>query len=251
MVSASAAALPAALLLAAAGVTLYPRVIPPPRRGRLRGQDVSGPTGPAAPRGVAAIRQRAVLAGFGAAAAAAVLGLPVWTMVVAAVGSAVVVARSGQRVRPLPVSERRRVAVTLDRFAVCLDSGLSVPAALTAAVGIDQFVDQTHRAFARTAALLQVGADPDAAWRPVADRPMLTGLATAACRSATGGVRLADAVRGLATELRDSCRSEITARAARAGVVMTAPLTLCFLPAFVCLGLAPTVLGLVESLQLW
>jgi hypothetical protein len=32
---------------------------------------------------------------------------------------------------------------------------------------------------------------------------------------------------------------------------MTAPLTVCFLPAFLCLGLAPTIIGMVTSIHLW
>ena len=36
-----------------------------------------------------------------------------------------------------------------------------------------------------------------------------------------------------------------------AGVLMTAPLGVCFLPAFLCLGLAPVVLGLLGQLDIF
>ena len=42
-----------------------------------------------------------------------------------------------------------------------------------------------------------------------------------------------------------------SAAAGRAGVLITAPLGLCFLPAFLCLGLAPAVIGLLGTLHLW
>jgi pilus assembly protein TadC len=39
--------------------------------------------------------------------------------------------------------------------------------------------------------------------------------------------------------------------AGRAGVLMTAPLGICFLPAFLCLGLAPVVVGLLGQLEIF
>ena len=40
------------------------------------------------------------------------------------------------------------------------------------------------------------------------------------------------------------------ATAQRAGVLITVPLGLCFLPAFFCLGIAPVVAGLASQLSL-
>jgi pilus assembly protein TadC len=54
-------------------------------------------------------------------------------------------------------------------------------------------------------------------------------------------------VRGLG-ELADTRRAEAqdhaAAAAERAGVAISGPLGLCFLPAFVCLGIVPVVIGL-------
>ena len=41
--------------------------------------------------------------------------------------------------------------------------------------------------------------------------------------------------------------SSVEARAERAGVLVTGPLGLCFLPAFICLGIVPVVVGLASS----
>ena len=113
--------------------------------------------------------------------------------------------------------------------------------------------DVQHAAdvLAEVAALLELGASPRDAWSPAADDPELSPLAAAAVRSALGGVRIASAAREAAEDLRQRERVAGERAAARAGVSITAPLALCFLPAFLCLGLAPVVIGLVAGLHLW
>ncbi len=100
------------------------------------------------------------------------------------------------------------------------------------------------------AAMLSLGADADTAWRIVDLDDDLAPLGAAARRSAAGGTTLADAVREHAEQLRRDSRDEAARSAGRAGVLMTAPLGLCFLPAFLCLGLAPVVLGLLSRLTI-
>jgi hypothetical protein len=51
------------------------------------------------------------------------------------------------------------------------------------------------------------------------------------------------ALRALAADERAAARSHIEADVRRAGVWILAPLGLCFLPAFLCLGVVPLVLG--------
>jgi pilus assembly protein TadC len=57
-------------------------------------------------------------------------------------------------------------------------------------------------------------------------------------------------VADLATEVRATALDAAEAAAQRAGVLITAPLGLCFLPAFVCLGIAPIVAGLAGEISL-
>ena len=77
----------------------------------------------------------------------------------------------------------------------------------------------------------------------------------AACRgrrrSAAGGGGLAQAVREHAGRLRADAAAASVRAAGRAGVLMTAPLGICFLPAFLCLGLAPVVVGLLGQLEIF
>jgi hypothetical protein len=100
------------------------------------------------------------------------------------------------------------------------------------------------------AAMLSLGADPLTAWRTVDLDGLLAPLAAAALRSAAGGGGLAEAVREYAAALRQDIATDSMRTAGRAGVLMTAPLGVCFLPAFLCLGLAPVVVGLLGQLQI-
>ena len=58
---------------------------------------------------------------------------------------------------------------------------------------------------------------------------------------------LADGVAELADESRHDAAHAAAAAAERAGVLIAGPLGLCFLPAFVCLGLVPVVAGLAAD----
>uniref|UniRef100_UPI0021F3AD1E type II secretion system F family protein n=1 Tax=Mycolicibacterium fallax TaxID=1793 RepID=UPI0021F3AD1E len=94
--------------------------------------------------------------------------------------------------------------------------------------------------------LLALGADPlgrtDRAHR--ADEPSCADLLRLARRSASSGTALAQGVTELADRVRQDARHRGAAAAERAGVLIAGPLGLCFLPAFVCLGIVPVIAGL-------
>ena len=100
----------------------------------------------------------------------------------------------------------------------------------------------------RVAELLALGADGAQAWQPALEDPDTARLARAARRSARSGSALAGAITQIAEELRAGARDEAGARAQRAAVLITGPLGLCFLPAFLCLGVVPVVIGLAGQL---
>ncbi|HJQ44432.1 MAG TPA: type II secretion system F family protein [Jatrophihabitantaceae bacterium] len=142
-------------------------------------------------------------------------------------------------------SQPDALPVTLDLVAVALRTGLPLPAAMRLAVhGTD---DDAARGLDRVAALLQLGAGPAEAWSAADGHPELVPVARIARRSSTSGVRLAAAFEELAVELRRDHAAAAEARAARAGVWAIAPLGLCFLPAFVCLGVVPVVVGIART----
>ncbi|RSN38241.1 hypothetical protein DL990_00485 [Amycolatopsis sp. WAC 01416] len=144
------------------------------------------------------------------------------------------------------VSELLRSAATLDLLAACLAGGLPVPVALEAVVPAAS--PKTAAALRSVTAHLAVGIGPAEAWAPIRDRPGLTELSVAAVRTARAGTALATHAKDLARRLRESLSAEAEERAERAGVLLAAPIGLCFLPAFLCLGVLPVALGLAGRL---
>ncbi|MFD5093272.1 type II secretion system F family protein [Amycolatopsis thailandensis] len=145
------------------------------------------------------------------------------------------------------VSELLRSAVTLDLLSACLAGGLPVPVALEAVVPAAS--PKTAVALRSVSSHLAVGVGPAEAWAPVRDRPGLAELSVAAVRTARAGTALAEHAKDLARRLRESLSAEAEERAERAGVLLAAPIGLCFLPAFLCLGVLPVVLGLAGRLD--
>lgn len=139
------------------------------------------------------------------------------------------------------------LAATWDLLAASLRAGLPVPTAVAAVA--DDLPSDASDALRATADLLALGADPVAAWTPALDCPATAGLARGARRTARSGVALAEVAAALAVSVRDTASDVAEARAQRAGVLITGPLGLCFLPAFVCLGIVPVVVGLAAQLS--
>jgi pilus assembly protein TadC len=139
------------------------------------------------------------------------------------------------------------VASCLDVLAVCLGAGMAVSTAAAAAA--PSAPPNLAKVLRRAADLLALGADPAVAWsipsgpRSQAD-PQIDALLRLARRSASSGAALAGGVTELAEESRHDAAHAATAAAERAGVLIAGPLGLCFLPAFICLGIAPVVAGL-------
>ncbi|PPK65788.1 type II secretion system F family protein [Actinokineospora auranticolor] len=144
--------------------------------------------------------------------------------------------------RPTPV-DPFDLAATWDLLAACLRSGMPVPDAIRAV--LDGLPDHPRAALREVAESLALGADPVRAWSAALDCPDTAALARGARRSARSGAALAGVARTLATGVRDRADELAEARAQRVTVLVTAPLGLCFLPAFLCAGVAPVLIGLV------
>jgi pilus assembly protein TadC len=150
--------------------------------------------------------------------------------------------------RPQPASPASNdplaTASSFDVFAACLRSGMAVStaAAATASSAPPQLAQLLNRA----ADLLMLGADPATAWSNSA-LPLDThaeSLLRLARRSATSGAALADGIAELAEQSRREAADAAAAAAERASVLIAGPLGLCYLPAFLCLGIIPVVAGL-------
>ena len=150
--------------------------------------------------------------------------------------------------KPLRGNDPLAVASSLDVLAVCLAAGMAVSTA--AAATASSAPPLLARVLRRAADLLALGADPAVAWNappglPASSLdPQTDALLRLARRSSVSGVALAEAVSTLATQCRQDAAHTAAAAAERAGVLIAGPLGLCFLPAFVCLGIIPVVAGL-------
>jgi hypothetical protein len=111
--------------------------------------------------------------------------------------------------------------------------------------GIDLLAYRFHDA----AMAVLAGADPQAAWSALALDEATAPLAAAVIRAGRTGAPAAATVARAARELRDTAADALAAEVRTIGVRATAPLTLCFLPAFVCLGVLPTALSLLPRLH--
>ena len=232
------------VLLLVAGLLLWPSAS---ARAARRLRLVLPPRGPAVPQAVAAriapTPRRRLLAGLAGLAAALLIGGPV------GVAAGAAVALTGDRLlrRGGPEAERavrsalhRDLPVACDLLAVCLQAGLPVGGAL-AAVGSALPAPLGAR-LAAVAGLYRLGAEPPRAWADVGEE--LGSLARALVRAGDSGASVVPALGALASDLRASARAAVEADVRRAGVWVLAPLGLCFLPAFVCLGVVPLVIGI-------
>ena len=137
------------------------------------------------------------------------------------------------------------VASSFDVLAVCLDAGMAVSSAAAATAG--SAPPKLARVLRRAADLLALGADPAVAWSISRGKTIdvqTDALLRLARRSASSGAALAGGVAELADQSRHDAAHTAAAAAERAGVLIAGPLGLCFLPAFVCLGIVPVVAGL-------
>ncbi len=139
--------------------------------------------------------------------------------------------------------------VAVDLLAACLRGGApwqDAVAAVADAVG-GPLGDELRAVSVQ----IRLGADPTEAWLALTKEPMLAPLARTAVRAASTGAALAPTLSRLARDQRRVARTEAAARAVRAaGIRALAPLGLCFLPAFVLLGVVPAIAGIAATILL-
>ncbi|WP_211212982.1 type II secretion system F family protein [Actinopolyspora mortivallis] len=141
-----------------------------------------------------------------------------------------------------------RSAAGWNLFAAGVRAGLSTPVLLREVA--EEFEGRAAEVLNEVARALELGSDPVAAWEPASRVPETAELAGAARRSARSGSGLTPAAEELSARAWEEVREEAEARVRRTEVWVTAPLGLCFLPAFFCLGVLPVVLGMVHGLEL-
>ena len=170
--------------------------------------------------------------------------------IAAAALTAIAVRRLLRRLEPaadrrLRAQRSSQLPITLDLLAVCLRAGSPLVVALD--VVSSALPGPLATDLASVAGLQRLGASVDAAWSRYADDPVLGPVVRSVRRSARSGSALASTFERLAAEQRSAALAAGEVSARRAGVLATAPLGLCFLPAFICLSVVPFVLSLAGT----
>jgi len=194
-------------------------------------------------------------------ALACALGAAGTALLVEGVGGAVVGLLVGAgawlltgRLEPLELRRRRAaVQATLplatDLFAACLSAGR--PATASLQVVARSVGGPLEQDLALVAARLGLGGDPVEVWRAVPRADPLAPLARVMARSLETGAPAAAGLARLADDLRRERRADVDRAARSVGVHATAPLGLCFLPAFLLIGVVPAVVGILTAVELW
>jgi pilus assembly protein TadC len=208
-----------------------------------RRREISGPS-------PAPLHRRLLLAGGAALAVGLLVGGPTGVL------AGGVAAVAGERVLRRAVPDARRTTRTAllrdlpaacDLLAVCMAAGVPVSGALAAVGEADP--GPVGGQLRRVAALYRLGAEPHRAWEDVPDE--LAGLGRTLIRAGESGSAVVPALRSLAADGRATARHEAEAAVGRAGIQVLAPLGACFLPAFLCLGVVPLVLGIAADVFRW
>ncbi|MEV6681333.1 type II secretion system F family protein [Streptomyces erythrochromogenes] len=196
---------------------------------------------------------RAVVVAWAAPAGALLAG---WVLVGGVAGAvvgclaAVVVRRLGAVRRPAPgVDPReaeRQLPFAADLLAACLAAGAG-PVEAAEVVG-ESLGGPVGERLARAGAELRLGGEPGDGWGRLAQIPGARALAECLERAARTGAPAAEPMSRLASGLREDRARRAGARAQRAAVLVTAPVGLCFLPAFLSIGVAPVVIGMASGL---
>lgn len=138
--------------------------------------------------------------------------------------------------------------VAVDLLAACLRGGAPWHDAVEAVA--DAVGGPLGEELRGVAVQIRLGADPVDAWLALTGEPILAPLARTAVRAVSSGAALAPSLGRLARDQRRVARTAAAARARAAGVRALAPLGLCFLPAFVLLGVVPAIAGIASTILL-
>ncbi|CAM5245355.1 Type II secretion system protein GspF domain-containing protein OS=Streptomyces tendae OX=1932 GN=GUR47_19240 PE=4 SV=1 [Streptomyces tendae] len=157
-----------------------------------------------------------------------------WSARRSAAGTSAAEAAAAEAARQLPLAA--------DLLAACVAAGAS-PVAAARAVG-EALGGPVGDALGRGAAEVRLGGEPDGAWRGLAAIAGAVPLARLLERAEVSGLPAAGPAARLAAQARADWARTTTARARRAAVMVTAPVGLCFLPAFIAVGVLPVIIGL-------
>ncbi len=152
------------------------------------------------------------------------------------------------------VRRRAELSVQLPVAAGLLSACLSSGASLAASLGVvgESLADPAHSLLVAAARTAELGGGPDELARVLAaaGEPGWVAMGAAVLRSSTTGAPLAELLHDQADQAMHTWFAAASVRARAVAVRCVLPLALCFLPAFLLLGVAPLVAGLLGGLDL-
>ncbi|MDR0989746.1 MAG: type II secretion system F family protein [Propionibacteriaceae bacterium] len=136
----------------------------------------------------------------------------------------------------------------LDAIAACLEAGLPLRQAVSVVAQLSEPEISSH--LGRVVQGISVGLTDAQAWSGLDDDPVLGPVAREVARATDWGTAVGSLLSDYAQEMRRDTESEAKVRARAVGPRTVLPLSLCYLPAFVLLGLVPMVAsGLVSVID--
>lgn len=133
----------------------------------------------------------------------------------------------------------------LELLAAALAAGL--PARRAAAEVVALLDGPVAEDLGSVLAAIDLGAGDAAAWRALSQHPQLGGAAVDLARSVESGTMLVEALLHHANDARRDRRAALEVSARAVGVRSVLPLMTCFLPAFLLLGIVPTLVSAIAG----
>jgi pilus assembly protein TadC len=138
---------------------------------------------------------------------------------------------------------REDFALVLDLLASAVESGGTTMGAAGHVAGV--VGGPNGQALGEVVALTSVGTSPELAWRALADHPYWSDVSKELARCAHSGTASAKVLRAAAAQERRTRTAILAVKVRQVGVNSSLPLVLCYLPAFLLLGVVPIIGGLI------
>ena len=135
----------------------------------------------------------------------------------------------------------RDLPFAVDLLVACVEAGRSPAAGVTAVA--EASPGALGDRLREVSTQLALGADHERVWRDLAADPVLSPLGHSLARSTRTGSSITTALTRCADDVRRQRRARADTVARGVGVRAAAPLGACFLPAFLLIGVVPTIVG--------
>jgi Flp pilus assembly protein TadB len=152
-------------------------------------------------------------------------------------------------VEPRRTRRRRRrllmdIPHALELMASCLGAGLPLTSATAAVVNV--YTGPVREDLSTVLRLIDLGVSEADAWRTLREHPELGSTAVDLARSAQWGTMLVDTLSHHARAARQRRQAALQVAARSVGVRSVLPLMTCFLPAFLLIGIVPSVVSAIS-----